>query len=203
MVSNAIYDTGYHRLRILRTTCHGGSGCNRCPERATSSPGSLVSNSCYCAFGYLDAPQNSSLNNNSSLTCLLSFSSTDFVARFVDLGNPGESYDQLCFVTGQRCQDKHLQGVCCQSDVQQTLTTVDVSFVSVIRPPPLRLICLPVCTRTTRHQGGIQRLVSGTTCLVMLGMVSRWTQVGSTVILTGCVFVHELGRTIPPYEHCY
>jgi hypothetical protein len=117
-----------------RPVTAGGSGCTRCPEGATASPGSLVASSCYCTFGYLTAPQNSSLTSNSSLTCLLSFSSVYSLARFVDLGNPGESCSQVCAATGRSCQAKLLQGVRSQSDVQQTLTAVDVSLASAFEP---------------------------------------------------------------------
>jgi hypothetical protein len=117
-----------------RPVTAGGSGCTRCPEGATASPGSLVASSCYCTFGYLTAPQNSSLTSNSSLTCLLSFSSVDSLAGFVDLGNPGESCSQVCAATGRSCQPKPLQGVRAQSDVQLTLTAVDVSLASAFEP---------------------------------------------------------------------
>ena len=125
-----ITDPGFYG----RPVTAGGSGCTRCPEGATASPGSLVASSCYCAFGYLTAPKNSSLTSNSSLTCLLSFSSADTLSRFVDLGNPGESCDQVCAATGRRCQAKPLQGVRAQSDVRQTLTAVDVSLASAFSP---------------------------------------------------------------------
>jgi hypothetical protein len=117
-----------------RPVTAGGSGCTRCPEGATASAGSLVASSCYCTFGYLTAPQNSSLTTNSSVKCLLSFSSVDSLARFVDLGNPGESCDQVCAATGRRCQTKPLQGVRAESDVRQALTAVDVSLASAFSP---------------------------------------------------------------------
>jgi hypothetical protein len=123
-------DPGFYGRPVIA----GGSGCTRCPEGATASPGSLVAGSCYCAFGYLAALQNSSLTGNSSLTCLLSFSSTDSLARFVDLGNPGQSCSQVCAATGRSCQAKPLQGVRAQSDVQQALTAVDVSLASAFEP---------------------------------------------------------------------
>jgi hypothetical protein len=117
-----------------RPVTAGGSGCTQCQEGATSSPGSLVASSCYCAFGYLAVPQNSSLTSNSSLTCRLSFSSTDSLAGFVDLGSPGESCNQVCAATGRRCQAKPLQGVRAESDVRQALTAVDVSLTSAFSP---------------------------------------------------------------------
>ena len=103
----------------------------RCPQGATSSTGSLVASSCFCAFGYTAvAPQTS----NSSLTCLLSFSATDSLSRFVDLGNPGESCDQVCAATGRKCQPELLDGLRDQSDVRQALTAVDVSLESAFSP---------------------------------------------------------------------
>ena len=114
-----------------RPVTAGGLGCTRCPQGATSSPGSLVASSCFCAFGYTPvAPQTS----NSSLTCLLSFSATDSLSRFVDLGNPGESCDQVCAATGRKCQPELLDGLRDQSDVRQALTAVDVSLESAFSP---------------------------------------------------------------------
>lgn len=139
-----------------------------CPQGATSSTGSLVASSCFCAFGYTAvAPQTS----NSSLTCLLSFSATDSLSRFVDLGNPGESCDQVCAATGRKCQPELLDGLRDQSDVRQALTAVDVSVESAFSPST-SLTCSPVCTTTTRPQAGIQQLVRGKTFLVMLDTVS-------------------------------
>ena len=114
-----------------RPVTAGGLGCTRCPQGASSSPGSLVASSCFCAFGYTAvSPQTS----NSSLTCLLSFSTTDSLSRFVDLGNPGESCDQVCAATGRKCQPELLDGLRDQSDVRQALTAVDVSLESAFSP---------------------------------------------------------------------
>jgi hypothetical protein len=41
---------------------------------------------------------------------------------------------EVCAATGRSCQAKPLQGVRSQSDVQQTLTTVDVSLASAFEP---------------------------------------------------------------------
>jgi hypothetical protein len=67
-------------------------GCISCPRGATSPLGSLTSASCYCGFGFVQAP------GSSNVSCILSFSSS--LSKFVALGNPGESCNQICARTG-------------------------------------------------------------------------------------------------------
>ena len=111
-----------------KPTIVGGSGCISCPHGATSPLGSLTSASCYCGFGYVQAP------GSSTVSCILSFSDSSSLSKFVDLGNPGESCNQVCARTGRQCNSNLTDGVRSVSDISKALSALDVALVSAFNP---------------------------------------------------------------------
>ena len=106
----------------------GGTGCSPCPEGSTSAPGSTTIADCFCSFGYTDQ------TGSNSSSCVLSFADVGALSGFADLGNPGESCDEVCAATGRQCMSELLDGVRSELDMNQALSSLGISMERAFGP---------------------------------------------------------------------